>query len=211
MFEVANGGTFFLDEIADISPTIQTKLLRVLQDGIIRRVGGTDTRTVDVRIISATNKSLENEVEEGRFRDDLYYRLNVLSIRMPSLRERRSDIPLLANHFLQRAAKRSGATPKKLSPEALHTLENYDWPGNVRELENAIERAVVLSSDSATIRPDDLILPRGASAERKTLREHEKEIVLRTLQEMDGNKTKTAEALGVSLRWLHYRLSEWKK
>ncbi|MDP8206497.1 MAG: sigma 54-interacting transcriptional regulator [Candidatus Electryonea clarkiae] len=211
LFEIADGGTFFLDEIADISPTIQSKLLRILQDGIIRRVGGTDSKTVDVRIVSASNKNLETEVEEGRFRDDLYYRLNVISVRMPSLRERRSDIPLLIKHFLAKSSHKQGEIEKKLLPEAMRRLEDYDWPGNVRELENAIERAVVLSGDNPTITADDLILPQDASSGRKTLRDYEKEIVTKTLDELEGNKTRTAEVLGVSLRWLHYRLNEWKK
>ncbi len=210
LFEVAHGGTFFLDEIADISPQIQAKLLRVLQDGVIRRVGGTKPHQVDVRIISATNKSLKKEVEEGRFRDDLYYRLNVISVHMPAIRERRSDIPLLAEHFLEKAARKHKRPVKKLSKEAKSVLMDYDWPGNVRELENAIERAVVLSGDNNAILVDDLIIPKQGESGRKTLKEHEKEIVLKTLDEMDGNKTRTAEALGVSLRWLHYRLNEWK-
>ncbi len=211
LFEVADGGTFFLDEIADISPTIQTKLLRVLQDGVIRHVGDTQTLNVNVRIISATNKSLKKEVDEGRFREDLYYRLNVISIRMPSLREHRSDISLLATHFIQKAIERAKTTPKKLLPEAMNAIKNYDWPGNVRELENAIERAVVLSGDRPTISAEDLIIPSEAGSGQKTLRDYEREIVLKTLDEMSGNKTRTAETLGVSLRWLHYRLNEWKK
>lgn len=210
LFEVADGGTFFLDEIGDISPTIQTKLLRVLQDGVIRRVGDTQSRKVNVRIISATNKDLKNEVEEGRFREDLYYRLNVITMKMPSLRERRSDIPLLANHFLAKSAEKLSMPEKKLTGDAVRELQTYDWPGNVRELENALERAVVLSGDSPEITADDLIIPRTGKSGRKTLRDHEQEVVMKTLQEMDGNKTRTAEVLGVSLRWLHYRLKEWK-
>ncbi|MBD3166764.1 GAF domain-containing protein [bacterium] len=211
LFEVADGGTFFLDEIADISPAIQTKLLRVLQDGVIRRVGDTESRQVDVRIISATNKSLRKEVDEGRFREDLYYRLNVITIDLPSLRERRSDIPLLADHFLSKAAQKHGTRKKHLAADTVKTLQSYDWPGNVRELENALERAVVLSVDRTEIRPEDLIIPKSEDGGQKTLKDFEREIVLKTLDEMGGNKTRTAERLGVSLRWLHYRLNEWKK
>ncbi|MBM3329417.1 MAG: GAF domain-containing protein, partial [Calditrichaeota bacterium] len=141
LFEIADGGTFLLDEIADISPTIQTKLLRVLQDGEIRRVGDTESRRVNVRIISATNKSLKAEVDAGRFREDLYYRLNVLSIHLPALRERTGDIPLLAQHFLKVTALKTGTPVKRMTPRALQAMANYHWPGNVRELENTIERA----------------------------------------------------------------------
>ncbi|MBZ0263476.1 sigma 54-interacting transcriptional regulator [bacterium] len=211
LFEVADNGTFFLDEIADISPTIQTKLLRVLQDGVIRRVGGTETLHVDVRIISATNKSLTKEVEEGRFREDLFYRLNVISIHMPALRERRSDIPQLANHFIKKAATKKNSNEKTLTADALRAIQDYEWPGNVRELENAIERAFILSGENTSINADDLIIPRTAESGRKTLKDYEREVVMRTLDEMSGNKTRTAEVLGVSLRWLHYRLNEWKK
>lgn len=211
LFEVADGGTFFLDEIADISPTIQAKLLRVLQDGIIRSVGGTQSQHVDVRIISATNKSLKKEVEEGRFREDLFYRLNVITIQMPSLRERKSDVPILADHFIRKVTDRIGIPFKRLQSDAIRAIKNYHWPGNVRELENAIERAVVLSGDNPTIRAEDLIIPKAAETGQKTLRDYEKKIVLRTLEEMGGNKTRTAESLGVSLRWLHYRLNEWKQ
>jgi len=212
LFEVTDGGTFFLDEIADISAAIQTKLLRVLQDGVIRRVGGTQNRSVDLRIISATNKDLQDEVNDGNFREDLFYRLNVITIRMPSLRERNDDIPLLANHFLERAAKKQGKPVKKINKAALKMMLNYRWPGNVRELENAIERAVVLSMDREEIIIDDLLISTESSDSKvnKTLREHEREIVLRTLDDTSGNKTKAADILGVSLRWLHYRLKEWQ-
>jgi Nif-specific regulatory protein len=212
LFEIADGGTFFLDEIADISPTIQAKLLRVLQEGTFRRVGDTEDRRVDVRIISATNKSLRTEVKKGNFRDDLFYRLNVISITMPPLRERRSDIRLLVAYFLRKIAQKTNRKSRTLSAEALRALTNYHWPGNVRELENTIERAVVLAGDVAVIGLDDLIIPE-AEAETLTprsLKEQEKEIVLKTLQECEGNKTKTAEILGVSLRWLHYKLNEWQ-
>jgi Nif-specific regulatory protein len=212
MFEVAEGGTFFLDEIADIPPLIQAKLLRVLQDGEIRRVGDTEVRHVDVRIISATNKNLEEQVEEGKFREDLFYRLNVITIDMPPLRDRKGDIPLLVQHFLDVFSVRNNTPIKKITQAAMKALENYNWPGNVRELENTLERAVVLSGERP-ITLESLIIPqaRELAGGRKTLKEHEKEVVLRTLEEFSGNKTKTAEALDVSLRWLHYKLAEWRE
>jgi Nif-specific regulatory protein len=211
LMELGDGGTFFLDEIADINPNIQTKLLRVLQDGVIRSVGGTESKHVDLRIISATNKSLKDEVGEGRFREDLYYRLNIIAIQMPSLRERLDDIPLLVAHFLEKAAKRTSAETKICSREAYASLRSHQWPGNVRELENTIERAVVLSGDRKEILPDDLLITSLDDDQGpKTLREYERDIVAGTLDEMGGNKTKTAEVLGVSLRWLHYRLKEWQ-
>ncbi len=210
LFEIADGGTFFLDEIADISPTIQAKLLRVLQEGNFRRVGDTEDRHADIRIISATNKNLSSEVEGGNFREDLYYRLNVITITMPPLRERRSDIPVLVDHFLKKIAEKHNQKPKRISSEVMKTLAQYHWPGNVRELENTVERAVVLAGDNI-ISQSDLLIPQVEDSKTKTrnLKEQEKEIVLRTLEECEGNKTRTAEILGVSLRWLHYKLSEW--
>lgn len=209
LLEIADGGTFFLDEIADISPTIQAKLLRVLQDGVIRRVGDTLERKVDVRIVSATNRSLKKEVEKGNFREDLYYRLNVVTLTLPPLRERKSDIPLLVHHFLKKNAQRIGdATPKRISPEAMKLLQNYPWPGNIRELENTIERAYVLSSTS-TIQPEDLTLPLYEPVVDQSLRGITKQHVLKVLAECEGNKKKAAEILDVSLRWLHYKLNEW--
>lgn len=211
LMEIANGGTFFLDEIADVPPSVQAKILRVLQDGEYRRVGDTETRKVDVRFVSATNKSLAQEVERGNFREDLYYRLNVITVKMPPLRERMGDIPLLVQHFLAKHATKAGERVKKVTPEAMRILDTYHWPGNVRELENALERAIVLSEDG-DITPDELVIPRVSKSMRaaKSLKEHEKDFVLRTLDEMNGNKTRTAEVLGVSLRWLHYKLAEWK-
>ncbi|MCX7835795.1 MAG: sigma 54-interacting transcriptional regulator [bacterium] len=209
LLEIADGGTFFLDEIADISPTIQAKLLRVLQDGVIRRVGDTLERKVDVRIVSATNRSLKKEVEKGSFREDLYYRLNVVTITLPPLRERKSDIPLLVHHFLKKNAQRHGdPTPKRISPEALRQLQSYHWPGNIRELENTIERAYVLSSTSQ-IEPEDLISPHFETDPDQTLRHITKQHVLKVLKDCEGNKKKAAELLDVSLRWLHYKLNEW--
>ncbi len=210
LFEYADGGTFFLDEIGEISPQIQTKLLRVIQEGEIRRVGDTDSRKVNVRIISATNRDLWDEVKKGRFREDLYYRLNVIQIKMPPLRERHGDVPLLARHFLKKFAKNKLEKSLSLSRESLRVMERYLWPGNVRELENCIERAVLLST-GLIIGPEDLFIPQTEeeNGSRKTLKEMEKDIVIKTLEEEGGNKTRTAEVLGVSLRWLHYKMNEW--
>ncbi len=211
LLEIANYGSFFLDEVADIPTSVQAKLLRVLQDGEFRRVGDTETRKVDVRIISATNRSLAKEVERGSFREDLFYRLNVITIHMPPLRDRIGDIPLLVQHFLAKHAQKSGARVKRINHDAMRIVEGYHWPGNVRELENAIERAIVLAEDR-DITPNELIIPRVAKpmGAAKSLKEYERELVVKTLEEMKGNKTRTAEALGVSLRWLHYKLADWK-
>jgi Nif-specific regulatory protein len=212
LMEVADGGTFFLDEIADISPTIQTKLLRVVQDGVIRRVGGTDSQSIDLRLLSATNKDLKQEVAENRFREDLYYRLNVITISIPPLRERGDDVILLADYFLKRAGERSDTPKKVVSREAVEMIKAYEWPGNVRELENAFQRAVVLAGDRDEILPDDLLIftADDETPHQKTLREFERDIVMSTLDKFEDNKTRTADALGVSLRWLHYRLKEWQ-
>jgi Nif-specific regulatory protein len=211
LFEAAHGGTLFLDEIADLSMTIQTQLLRVLQEGEIKRIGETHVRKVDVRIIAASNRELTEEVKAGRFREDLYYRLNVITIRIPPLRERPTDIPLLAHHFLDKYASRNRKEIKGFSPEAMRRLSRYSWPGNVRELENTVERAVVLSKGSL-IGPEDLQLPEeeeGLPA-GLSLKEFERRIVLKTLNEAEGNISEAARQLGVSRRWLHYRLKEWK-
>src|SRR5678816_4451671 len=160
-FELANGGTLFLDEIGEISPAVQVKLLRVLQDGKFERLGGIRTIDADVRILAATNKDLHKEVEERRFREDLFYRLNVINLRIPSLRERKEDISLLAMHFLKMYADKNAKKIDGFSEEALLALTSYDWPGNVRELENAIERAVVFTS--GTLVPLS-VLPQNVSA-----------------------------------------------
>jgi len=211
LMEIADGGTFFLDEIADISPTIQAKLLRVIQEGEIRRVGDTEARHVNLRIISATNKNLKEEVNGGRFREDLYYRLNVITITLPPLRERVGDIPLLASHFIEKVAEKNHIPAKHLTSRALRALENYNWPGNVRELYNTIERAMILSQGEE-IDAEDLFIPRSETmyVGRKPLKDIEREVVLKTLEEFGHNKTRTADALGVSLRWLHYKINEWK-
>jgi Nif-specific regulatory protein len=212
LFEEADGGTVFLDEIGDLTPRIQTALLRVLQEGEVRRVGETKPHYVDVRIVSATNKPLKGLIKEGEFREDLYYRLNTISVTMPPLRRRRADIPLLAHHFLDLFARKKEV--KGFSEEVLDTLQSYSWPGNVRELENTIERAVVLAR-SDVITKEDLRMPHD---ERRdlfepgiTLKEVERIVVERTLDACSGNISEAARTLDVSRRWLHYRLNEWEE
>ncbi len=210
LFEEAHGGTLFLDEIGDVPMAIQTKLLRVLQEGEFKRVGETQIRKADVRIVAATNKDLWQEVQEGNFREDLYYRLNVINIKMPPLRERKSDIPLLAQHFLKKYAAKNQKKISGFTKEALQLLQDYNWPGNVRELENAIERAVILCRDSEispdhfNLREQSLPIPIG-----KTLKEITHYAVVETLRLAEGNRTKAAQILGVSRRWLYYHLKEW--
>ena len=213
LLEIADQGTVFLDEISEVGMSVQTKLLRFLQEGEIKRVGDTKIRHVNVRVMAATNKNLAREVREGRFREDLYYRLNVIRIELPPLRKRRGDVPVLAQHFLQKYSRRTDKPIKGIRPEAMRLLESYSWPGNVRELENAIERAVILTTDD-WIGPDDLQLETGGApaetaSQAKTLREMERDFVLRTLRETEGNISQAARRLGVSRRWLHYRLKEW--
>jgi Nif-specific regulatory protein len=213
LFESANEGTIFLDEIADISPAMQAKILRVLQEREIRRVGDNDSHRIDVRVTSATNKDMMKEVKEGRFREDLYYRLNVLPIHIPPLRERRDDIPLLAEYFLRRACALHGRGITSISASAMEKLLGYPWPGNARELENTIERATVLAQHSEIL-PEDFGLPQYTARDLfesgMTLQEFERRLVEKTLEEVGGNRTHAAERLGVSVRWIHYRLKEWQ-
>jgi Nif-specific regulatory protein len=210
LFEEADGGTIFLDEIADISMNIQTKLLRVIQEGEVKRVGESQIQKVDVRIISATNKDLKEQVNTGNFREDLYYRLNVININMPALRERLEDIPLLADHFIRYYAHKNKKNVTSLSKDALNFLKEYHWPGNIRELENAIERAVILAKspelnrDLFQLTTLDSNLPLG-----KTLEEIDKFAILKTIEMVGNNRTRAAQVLGVSRRWLQYRLKEW--
>ena len=214
-FEAADGGTVFLDEIGDMSPALQAKLLRFLQDHTFQRVGGSKDIDVDVRVLAATNKDLEKEIEQGSFRDDLYFRLNVVTITMPPLRERSEDIPLLVNHFLQRFAA-PGAKPKKMSPKAIRLAMGADWPGNVRELENAVQRAVILSRGE-TIFPEHLPAKiqaavddsDGASPGGRTMREVERDTIVKTLRETDGNRTHAARILGISRRTLQNKIKEY--
>jgi Nif-specific regulatory protein len=210
-FEVADGGVIFLDEIGELAPSLQVKLLRVLQEREIERVGGTSPISIDVRVIAATNRNLEEAIKTNQFREDLYYRLNVLSVVMPPLRERREDISVLASYFVSQYAARANVQPKRISPEAMEYLESYDWPGNARELENAIERALVLSG-SETIRPEDLpdaILDKAPVSDtdgakyHARLREVKKQLILEALEQTGGSYTEAAQVLGVHANYLH--------
>jgi two-component system response regulator PilR (NtrC family) len=220
LFQEADGGTLFLDEIGELSPNLQVKLLRALQERKVKAVGATDEIEVDVRVIAATNRDLEAEVARAAFRADLYYRLNVIEVRIPPLRQRREDIPLLAEHFLRRFSTEHGHE-LHLSPEALRKLESYDFPGNVRELENMIERAVALSS-GATINASELpdvraakqpvdapneLPPEGVDLDRM-ISDYERIWVLRALDHTGGVRKRAATLLGISFRSLRYRLEK---
>jgi DNA-binding NtrC family response regulator len=219
-FQLADGGTLFLDEIGEISPAIQVKLLRFLQEREFERVGGTQTIKVDVRVIAATNRDLAAEVQAGRFREDLYYRLNVVSLEMPALRVRPSDIPLLANHFLQKYVEENAKQIKGFSPDVQQVLAGYSWPGNVRELENVVERAVVLCAGD-TIELDHLPPTLSAAAAHdisgvppvpgSTLADIEKYVILKTLEATGGSTSKAAEILGISVRKIQYKLQEYRE
>ncbi len=219
LFLEANGGTLFLDEIGEMPPEMQVKLLRALQERRVRPVGGTDEVEFDARIIAATNRNLDAEVASGRFREDLYYRINVVGVHVPPLRERPSDVALLASHFVRRFATRFAKTVTGVSPEVLEKLLAYDWPGNVRELENGIERAVALSgSDEITV--DDLparvracashvVPPSPESAGRlATLEEVERRHMLHVLSVLGSNKSAAARVLGIDRRTLYRRLAQ---
>jgi len=218
-FERADHGTLFLDEIGEMAPATQAKILRVLQEREFEPVGGSRSIQVDTRIISATNRNLEEEVAADRFREDLYYRLNVVTIAVPPLRERLSDIPLLAEHFLEQYAARNHRTFKGIAPQAMDLLMRYSWPGNVRELENVIERAVIMargdhigtehfpstiSDQESATSGHSPTLPSGRS-----LKEVEREMILQTLDDMGGNRTQTAKILGISRRTLQLKLKEY--
>lgn len=218
LVEVANGGSLFLDEVGDISPIVQPKLLRFLETGEFRRVGGTTSMQVDVRIISATNKDLQQEVKAGRFREDLLYRLNVVTLRIPPLKDRKEDIPLLVDHFIKRKSKTK--TLKTVSGEALQTLMAYDWPGNIRELEHAIEGAVLMSHDMV-ITPKDFVLMQSSadqphSAETNgaspvmTMEELERLHIEQSLRRFDFNRSKTAKALGITQKTLYLKIKRYK-
>jgi DNA-binding NtrC family response regulator len=211
-FELADGGTLFLDEIGNLPTSQQAKLLRVLETGEFERVGSSKTRRVDVRILSATNADLRRQVDAGLFREDLFFRLNTVEIRLPPLRERREDIPLLACHFLGEHAGRYGKTLKGFSPAALNRLLAYPWPGNVRELDHAIERAVLMAQ-ADTLEPEDLSLGPGREAEKRleemSLDEVERLLIRKALARYQGNVSRAAQALGLSRSALYRRLERY--
>jgi two-component system response regulator HydG len=215
-FELANGGTLFLDEIGEISPAVQVKLLRVLQDGKFERLGGTRTIDVDVRILTATNKDLHKEIEEKRFREDLFYRLNVINLRIPSLRERKEDVQLLAMHFLKHYADKNNKAIETFTEDAMLALTSYEWPGNVRELENAVERSVVFTNGKQIPLS---VLPQNVSAFAETrhsltfkigtpLRELERKAIDITLQHTRGDKNMAARLLGIATRTIYRHLEK---
>ncbi len=222
LFEMADKGTFFLDEIGDTSPTMQVKLLRVLQEGTFTPVGSTEMRKVDVRIVAATNRNLKEMVESGTFREDLYYRLNVINLRVPPLRERKEDIPLLAEFFLQKAGEANGGGKRSLTKRALEKLYDYPWPGNVRELQNEMERLVVLSGEETKILPETLspkILEtsekskvQGARLQGKlkdALEELERDMIREGLRRTGWNKSKLAKELGISRAGLIMKVEKY--
>jgi DNA-binding NtrC family response regulator len=214
-FELSNSGTIFLDEIGDITPSTQLKLLRVLQDKTFERVGGSKPITVDVRIIAATNKNLEEAIQKGTFRQDLYYRINVVPIYLPSLRERKEDIPDLVYHFIKKFAGKVSNRVKGVSPETMEFMINYEWRGNIRELEHAIERAMVLT-DGDTILAEHLTLPTQMVANQdvpkagtlEQVEELEKKLIMEALQQANWVRTKTAAILGIKRSTLNYKMEK---
>jgi DNA-binding NtrC family response regulator len=218
-FELADGGTLLLDEISEIAASLQAKLLRVLQESTFERVGSSVSQQVDVRVVATSNRDLEEEVEEGRFRQDLFYRLNVVPVELPPLRQRAQDVPELCRHFLHQIARRENSVFRHMEPEALRLLQRYPWPGNVRELQNIVERACVLETEPGVIRAATLEPwlrigePRGSAIQDlagKPLADIEKQVILSTLQQFKGHRQKTAGALGIGVRTLGMKLKRWK-
>lgn len=217
LFQAANGGSLFLDEVAELPLHMQVKLLRAIQERAIKPIGAQQEIPVDVRILSATHKDLTQEIEKGNFRQDLYYRINVIELHVPPLRARLQDLPILTDHFLKKLAAQWNEAPLQWAPEALEKLESYHFPGNVRELENILERAVTLCEDER-IRPEDLHLPRSRSdieSEEPSegqledyLSHKEKEVIMNALEQTRWNKTAAAKLLGISFRQLRYRLKK---
>ncbi|MBC7691283.1 MAG: sigma 54-interacting transcriptional regulator [Methylotenera sp.] len=222
LFEAADKGTLFLDEIGDMSPTMQVKLLRVLQEGTLTPVGGTDQKKVDVRVVAATNKDLKEMVEHGTFREDLYYRINVINLVVPPLRERKEDIPILVEHFLNRGCKEKGVALKSLAKRAIEKIFDYTWPGNIRELENEVERIIVLSGDDARI-PAELLSQRirehGENSKvqgvrvagklKDALEELEKTMIKEGLRRTNWNKSRLAKELGISRAGLIMKVEKY--
>ena len=219
-FEMADGGSLFLDEIGEIDSSVQVKLLRVLEERAFERVGGRETLDVDVRLIAATNRDLKSMVDEGTFREDLYYRLNVVTVPVPSLRERKEDIPLLMRSFLDEFSRENGKEIEGVTADCMNALMGYDWPGNIREFRNVIERMVVLSrqdrltlrdlppqlrGDAAASKPNRITAPTGDLS----LEEMERNMIMRALEQHQGSRTKAAEQLGISRRTLHRKLNEY--
>jgi DNA-binding NtrC family response regulator len=219
-FELADCGTLLLDEVSEIPMNLQAKLLRVLQEREFERVGSSATRRVDVRVIATTNRNLRDWVARRRFREDLYFRLSVLPVMMPPLRERREDIPLLVDFFLARAATRTGRPRLRVGDGAMELIMEYDWPGNVRELENLCERASVLVIDGVLTR--DMLAPwlngieradgaEGAMRKGHLMEDMERQLIERTLRECQGHRARTAATLGIGVRTLGLKLKQWRE
>ncbi len=219
-FELADGGTILLDEISEMSPHLQAKLLRVLQEKSFEKIGNPETVEVDVRVIATTNRDLKKAVEKGDFREDLFYRLNVVPIQLPLLKERKEDIPHLIEHFIKKCAEENSKPIRKISEEAMLMLMNYDWPGNVRELENAIERSVVMCQENEIqtqhfLTSSDFQKTQDVheywNGDVKNLAELEKKMILKVLQENNGNRTHTSNLLGISVRTLRNKIKEYRE
>jgi transcriptional regulator with PAS, ATPase and Fis domain len=218
-FELAHNGTLFLDEITELSPQLQVKLLRILQDGAFERVGGNKTLRCDVRLIAASNRNPQEAIKEKKLREDLYYRLNVVQLRLPALRERSEDIPALALHFSRIHAQRNRRIHKEISKDAMNQLIGWHWPGNVRELENVMERAVVLSQGNEFL-PHDLPFEIQEQEQQQgskliftmgtPLKDIERIVIQETLRRVDGDKNRAAEILGITARTIYRREAEWK-
>lgn len=218
LMEEAQGGTVFLDEINTLSPSLQVKLLRVLQERVVRRLGGRENIPIDIRLVSASNQDLEEAVKTGGFRQDLFYRLNVVPVRLPDLKDRREDIPLLVHHFLQKFAQQHGEPARRFANEAMRVLMTHTWPGNVRELENAIEHALTMGSGEILL-PEDLPVSvtaperdivQEATLDDVPLAEVERRYILRILEKMGGHQIKTATILGIDRRTLYRRLRQYR-
>jgi DNA-binding NtrC family response regulator len=218
MFELANCGTLLLDEVTEIAPNMQAKLLRVLQEREIMRIGGKQSIKVDVRVIATTNRDLRKEVREGRFKEDLYYRLNVIPLSVPPLRDRPEDIAMLANYFAHRSCVENDCGLLEIEPDAMEAICQHPWRGNVRELENCMERSVILAEGS-TLTLDELRLDGDVSDSEGvesldnvnlTLKEIEKELILRRLNRTGGNRTRAAEMLGISVRTLRNKINQYR-